>query len=286
MGFLLYLFLAYAVAILIGRAKDFVPEALVKGLVMCLIFTISFWGSGEVYSQSFIKAVILSFLFALSTFSATYSLGFMWKGRFKPSGSAGFRRGGLIYLVPLALGYVAGLFFKAGALAGEALQAELLALVFMVGVKLGGSISLNAFKSSWRTAFASTLTSVLGALLSSLALSAFLEPLGLSLSIAFGFGWYTLDGPLVAQLFGPAAGAEAFLANFFREQLTFALVPLLSKLGRNPEGLLAAGGATTMDTTLGLFGEALGKDYYLASTVNGLLLSLIVPVAVPVAARL
>jgi uncharacterized membrane protein YbjE (DUF340 family) len=66
---------------------------------------------------------------------------------------------------------------------------------------------------------------------------------------AAGFGWYTLTGPLVATAAGPALGMIAFLTNFLREDLTMLSAPLLGpKVGG--EGLVAMGGATSMDTNL------------------------------------
>ncbi|HTW77852.1 MAG TPA: lysine exporter LysO family protein [Thermoplasmata archaeon] len=70
-----------------------------------------------------------------------------------------------------------------------------------------------------------------------------------SFSTAFGFGFYSLAGPLVAARLGAVLGLLAFLTNFLREQLTMLLAPLLGPRVRGT-GLAAIGGATAMDTTL------------------------------------
>jgi len=70
-----------------------------------------------------------------------------------------------------------------------------------------------------------------------------------ALASTFAFGWYTLAGPLVAARAGALLGLFAFLANFFRENLTMVLSPYVGRRLRGP-GLAALGGATSMDTTL------------------------------------
>ena len=70
-----------------------------------------------------------------------------------------------------------------------------------------------------------------------------------ALATVFGFGWYSLAGPLVSARLGATFGLLAFLANFLREALTMVLAPYLGPRLRG-EGLSALGGATAMDTTL------------------------------------
>ncbi|MFZ0698739.1 MAG: LysO family transporter [Thermoplasmata archaeon] len=70
-----------------------------------------------------------------------------------------------------------------------------------------------------------------------------------SWAISSGFGWYTLDGPLVSARLGASLGLVAFLANFLRENLTMVLAPVVGRRAKG-EGLAAMGGATSMDTTL------------------------------------
>ncbi len=75
------------------------------------------------------------------------------------------------------------------------------------------------------------------------------EPWSVAFATTYAFGWYTLAGPLVAARAGALLGLLAFLANFFRENLTMVLSPYAGRrLGGG--GLAALGGATSMDTTL------------------------------------
>jgi uncharacterized membrane protein YbjE (DUF340 family) len=45
--------------------------------------------------------------------------------------------------------------------------------------------------------------------------------------------------------------------------------------------LISVGGATTMDDTLPVYVSVLGRDYSVASISNGLLLTVVVPIVVP-----
>jgi len=282
MLFYFYLVVVYVLAIALGRLKASVPDAAVKAAVIILIITISYWGAEEVYMKTFLVFLFLSFIAALVTVLLTYGVGFVWRRKFQFSKSKNIGIREFVYLISLILGYFLGFFIKVSVPFDLILEIELILLIFLVGIKVGNVLDLNSFIKAWKGAMLSVLTAISGGFLSSFFMyMLFLKPLNLSFSIVFGFGWYTLDGPLVAKYFGPGAGIIAFLVNFFREQLTFILVPFLSRLGKNPEGLIAVGGATTMDTTLGLFSEGLGPDYALISTINGIILSVMVPLIVP-----
>lgn len=282
MQFYLYITAVYITAIILGRFKAAVPDVAVKAAVIMLIITISYWGAEDVYLKTFFAFLIFSFLAALLIVAFTYSVGFVWRGRFKHMKAKKIDIREFVYLIALILGYLLGYTVRISVPFDSLLQVELLVLIFLVGIKVGNVLDVSSFLKAWKRAAISISTALVGGALASLVMYvAIFRPLSLSFSIVFGFGWYTLDGPLVAKYFGPDAGIAAFLVNFFREQLTFVLVPFLSRLDKNPEGLIAVGGATTMDTTLGLFTEALGTDYALISTLNGIVLSIVVPLIVP-----
>ncbi|EKP95206.1 lysine exporter LysO family protein [Thermaerobacter subterraneus] len=105
------------------------------------------------------------------------------------------------------------------------------------------------------------------------------EPPALALAVAAAFGWYSMAGVLVAQLWGPAAGALAFLANVMRELLTVVAVPFLARLaGRRSWLAVLPGGATTMDTTLPVIAAAARDAGTTAlAFVHGLILTLLAP---------
>jgi uncharacterized membrane protein YbjE (DUF340 family) len=104
--------------------------------------------------------------------------------------------------------------------------------------------------------------------------------LGASLSLAAGFGWYSLSGVILTRLGGPSLGAVSFLANMVREVLALVLIPLLGRAGF-PQAAVGSGGATAMDVTLPLIEKSCGPRFVPVAMVSGGLLSLSVPILVP-----
>ena len=105
-------------------------------------------------------------------------------------------------------------------------------------------------------------------------------PFNESMAIGAGFGWYSLSGVLLAKIYSVETGALAFLTNVIRELISFLLIPLLAARA----GYMAAvapGGATTMDTTLPLIARVTDAETSLVALVNGMVLSSLVPVLVP-----
>jgi uncharacterized membrane protein YbjE (DUF340 family) len=110
-------------------------------------------------------------------------------------------------------------------------------------------------------------------------------PLNQASAIGAGFGWYSLSGVLLAQLAGASVGALAFLANVLRELLAVLTMPLLARyLGR--AAAVAAGGATSMDSTLPVVVRAAGDEAALLAFTSGAVLTALVPVLVPLLIRL
>ncbi|MHB8156843.1 MAG: LysO family transporter [Desulfocucumaceae bacterium] len=106
-------------------------------------------------------------------------------------------------------------------------------------------------------------------------------PLNESLAIGAGFGWYSLSGVLLAKIYSVETGALAFLTNVFREIIAFIIIPLLATRFTGVVAV-APGGATTMDTTLPLIARVTDPETAIVAVVNGLVLSSLVPLLVPV----
>jgi len=103
-------------------------------------------------------------------------------------------------------------------------------------------------------------------------------------AVTAGYGWYTLTGPLVGQIFGPKWGALGFAANFLRELFTILAVTLLVKVDKYAP--TASGGATAMDTTLPVIVRYGGSDTLIVAFSSGFILSLIAPFTIMAIASL
>jgi uncharacterized membrane protein YbjE (DUF340 family) len=148
----------------------------------------------------------------------------------------------LALLVALLVGIGVGHIVQFGATQG--LTYALYVLLALVGY------DLNIIFPSIGSVLRPVTSAVLGGAAAAIVVTVlFGVPGRVAFATAAGFGWYTLTGPLVVTAYGPALGMVAFLVNFLRENLTMLSAPLLGpKVGG--EGLVAMGGATSMDTTL------------------------------------
>ncbi len=160
---------------------------------------------------------------------------------------------------------------------------SLLLMMFFVGFDFGQDREL--FKQIKKEGFSLLIYPMLigvGSLSGALFAGLFL-PLGWlpSLTCASAFGWYSLSGPLLGKLVSPELGTVAFLTNLFRELGTFFLAPLLAKSNLEKGGIkpltFAAGGATTMDSTLPVILKVAGPKTALAAFISGAVLSMFVP---------
>ncbi|MDI3538804.1 MAG: hypothetical protein PWP12_684 [Bacillota bacterium] len=192
---------------------------------------------------------------------------------------------GLI-LLPLALGLMAG--YLGLIPDGYSLRAEelisgvLLFVVFAVGVDLGRrKEAMRELVLLGPRAFLVPLSvaigSVAGTALAGLALGLRWNE---GAAIGAGFGWYSLSGVLITELHSVRLGTLAFLSNVFREALSIVVLPWVYRyLGKL--AAVAPGGATTMDVTLPIVAKVAGKEVVLVAFASGFVLTLLVPVLVP-----
>lgn len=191
----------------------------------------------------------------------------------------------LAILVVLVLGIGAG-FLLPENIAGfldSASSYMLLILLFSVGIDMG--LNKEVFTRIRELGF-KILLIPLGIVVGSLCggvLTSFLVQLSMkeSLAISAGLGWYSLSGVLITEAGNPVGGTIAFLANVFREMLTFIIVPFVAS-HMNYYCAIAPAGATSMDTTLGIISKNTNGTVAVLSFVNGVLCTLIVPILVPI----
>ncbi|MBP7096874.1 MAG: lysine exporter LysO family protein [Spirochaetia bacterium] len=188
----------------------------------------------------------------------------------------------LVLLAYVVAALVAGLLLPSlGLDTGLATAWILNALLFFVGMQFAqAGISFKEAALRPET-LAVPLATAVGSLAAAFALApAFGLPLGRALALQSGFGWYSLSGVLIADLGDPALGSAAFLANLLRESFALVLIPFLART-RIPLSTIGAGGATAMDVTLPLIEQGLGPASVPVAFASGALLSLAVPVLVP-----
>lgn len=160
-------------------------------------------------------------------------------------------------------------------------------LLFIAGIQMGRN--RQAFHAVAKAGFRILLIpagSVIGSLLGCSLAGLFL---GLSLSegaaIGSGFGWYSLAPAILTGMKGAEFATISFLHNLFRELLTLALIPMWVRLvGAIPA--IGSGGATTMDVSLPIYIRYGGTKTGILAFVNGAVLSMLVPILVPLFASL
>ena len=107
---------------------------------------------------------------------------------------------------------------------------------------------------------------------------------GLSLKtgwvLSSGFGWYTLSGILAGQLINQHMGTTAFFIDFIRELISLVLIPLVGR--KYPMQTIAYSGATALDFTLPIIKETLGEEVVPLAITSGMLLSILVPILIPI----
>jgi uncharacterized membrane protein YbjE (DUF340 family) len=99
-------------------------------------------------------------------------------------------------------------------------------------------------------------------------------------AVGAGFGWYSLSGIILAQIYNVETGALAFLSNVIREIIALVSIPVVAKRGR-ADCQHCPGAATTMDTTLPLIVRFGGPETAVIAFFSGVILTLAVPILVP-----
>lgn len=156
-------------------------------------------------------------------------------------------------------------------------KAFLVSLLFFMGLSFGFNREAMAKLKKIGTRvlifpFAVASGSILGGLIGGLVLGINVVA---SMALCAGYGWYTLRGPMIGQIYGPQWGALGFAANFLRELLTIVTIPLTVKVGKYAP--IALGGATTMDTTLPVIVRYCGSDTLITAFSSGFALSITAP---------
>lgn len=158
-------------------------------------------------------------------------------------------------------------------------------LLFAVGIGIGRT------PQAWRALahrkklmlflpFSAILGSLAGGMLMIPLLRHHFTP-GQILAASSGFGYYSLSSILISAHGFAILGTVSLICNLLRE---LGVILLMGPLVRifTPCGAIAAAGAASMDTILPFIARQTNTEYAFLSIINGTILSIAVPILVPV----
>lgn len=260
---------AMALGYLVGRRGPRPPSRLFTALAAVLIFSVSASLAPTAVSTA-ASLLPTSLAYAAALVLAPAALGAVMGG-----GTAGAARirpeASLAASASLLAGLACGLALRLPY--GEAVEPMLLLLLFAAGMDMA-HVPVRPSLELLRAPAMSLATSAAVGL-------ALWPATGISPAVALGMGWYSFTGPYLARQ-DALQGAYGLLVNFLREQLTYLLAPLAARRSP-PAAVLAMGGATTMDNTLPLYVALYGPAFAVHAMANGVLLTVAVPILVPLA---
>ena len=279
------LFGALAAGILAGRLIAYRTPWVTRGALACIVALVGLWGTRIGASETgnltgiVVESVALAGLLLVVTGGFAFLLGGFGRSTTPSPGAAPSmlaRLGGLALLGVFVTGFLIG---RSGSSAPDLSVSIALDLLVLLVV-----FDLPLDPATLRRLGVPLVAALAGALVAGLAfaLTGAVTPTQ-GVAIAMGFGWYTLEGPVLAAAAGASIGLVAFLTNFFRENLTMVSAPLIgSRVGG--EGLTSLAGASSMDTNLLFitrFGDPKAGGLALSS---GVILTVVAAIADPLLA--
>ena len=155
----------------------------------------------------------------------------------------------------------------------------LASLMTAVGLSIGSDPNtMKRFATINRRLALLPLLTIAGTLAGSAIVSLLLPHRTLSNCMAVGSGmaYYSLSSIFITEYRGAELGTVALLSNIAREIIALLMAPLLVRwFGRL--AAIAAGGATTMDTTLPVITRVSGKEMVVVSIFHGFIADFSVP---------
>lgn len=152
-------------------------------------------------------------------------------------------------------------------------------LMFSVGLSIGNNPqTLKNFRQLNPRLVFLPLATILGTLSAALLVSLILPHRSAveCMAVGSGFGYYSLSSIFITEYKGAELGTIALLSNISREIITLLSAPLLVRWFGNLAPI-AAGGATTMDTTLPIITQYSGQQFVIVSIFHGFVTDFSVP---------
>ena len=187
-------------------------------------------------------------------------------------------------LIAVALGILAGIFWIPSTLLphmGTLITIGLSLLLLFVGIDIGRQRDLfRKLKEMGLKILLVPLMVAIGSILGTIAGSFFLQiPWHEAGAVGAGFGWYSFSAVELSK-HSAQLGTLAFITNISREVMALLAIPLVARYIGKLESI-APGGATTMDVTLPIIARATDGNVAVIAFISGVMLSLMVPVLVP-----
>ena len=155
----------------------------------------------------------------------------------------------------------------------------LASLMTAVGLSIGSDPNtMKRFATINRRLALLPLLTIAGTLAGSAIVSLVLPHRTLSdcMAVGSGMAYYSLSSIFITEYRGAELGTVALLSNIAREIIALLMAPLLVRwFGRL--AAIAAGGATTMDTTLPVITRVSGKEMVVVSIFHGFIADFSVP---------
>lgn len=152
-------------------------------------------------------------------------------------------------------------------------------LMFLVGITIGHDKRiLETLRKSGPKILLLPLGTAVGTLGACAVVGLFLPGYSVfdTMAVGAGFGYYSLSSVFITEYKGVELGTVALLSNIIRELSALLLAPLLvTYFGKLAP--IAAGGATTADTTLPIITRYSGSEFVLIAIFHGVALDLSVP---------
>ena len=152
-------------------------------------------------------------------------------------------------------------------------------LMMCVGMTLGHDKEIiKKFKALDPKMAVLPLMTITGTLAGCALISLFMSNRSLTdcMAVGSGFGYYSLSSVFITQYKGAEMGTIALLSSIIRELSALLLAPLFVRyFGKLAP--IAAGGATSLDTTLPAVAKFSGQDFLVLSMFHGAVIDLSVP---------
>ncbi|MFA5638352.1 MAG: lysine exporter LysO family protein [Anaerovoracaceae bacterium] len=164
---------------------------------------------------------------------------------------------------------------------GDLLIVGLCVLLFFVGIDLGRDGTVVAsFKKVGARILVFPFAIILGTLVSAFLISLVLPITAReSMAVSAGLGWYTL-APIILSEYSAEISALSFMYNVMRELFGIMLIPFVAKYIGFIE-CVGLPGSASMDVCLPIVERATSPNITIYSFVSGVVMSISVPILVP-----